>query len=414
MFSGEKARDTAGAMNDMAMLLRNTFEQAAQDKALRDARAEITQRDGIIAKLQRDGYRAPEESPEAVGNTGGKRFLSEEDIDAMPDPEWLIEGILPATSLCYMWGPPKSGKSFAALSMALSIAHGAAWFNRPTKRGMVYYVVGEGVAGLKLRLRAAREHYGLPKCDTFRIQPVTTKLIDPRKVDSLIADIRADAAKVGLPVALVIIDTLARATPGVSENDAKDMGVVIDHCERIKKALGCTVLPVHHAGKDAARGMRGSNSLDGSADCAIQVSRDEASGIVMLRCQYQKDGEPFADLNFRGVKVRVTGERDSLALEPCEAESGKSALSAKQSAALAIIVGLLDEEGATTLTAYEEAAGTSIQVTKASTAKGRREAALDALAALETAGKVTLKAGVIRAAHGLTGPSPVDMGSLMQ
>ncbi len=238
---------------------------------------------------------------------------------------------------------------------------------------------------MKLRLRGGTAPIcALPKSDAFRIQPVTTKLIDPKEVDELIKAIKADAAKIGWPVALVIVDTLARATPGVDENATKDMGVVVQHCDRIKDALGCTVLPVHHSGKDITRGMRGNNSLDGSADCSIRVTRDEASGVVVVNNQYQKDAEPFRDMCFRGVPIPVTDTRTSLALEPCEAVTSRP-LTDQQRAAQAITPQrMLEQADATTLpidtVARECAKG--VLVSRAEKEGERRKGAVRVLVAL--------------------------------
>ena len=49
----------------------------------------------------------------------------------------------------------------------------------------------------------------------------------------------------------MVIDTLARTSAGLEENSAKDMGVYINNCYKIRDAAregGATVLVVHHTG----------------------------------------------------------------------------------------------------------------------------------------------------------------------
>jgi RecA-family ATPase len=48
---------------------------------------------------------------------------------------------------------------------------------------------------------------------------------------------------------LVVIDTLARCMVGADENSARDMGEAIDALDRLRRAAGSCVLPVHHMGK---------------------------------------------------------------------------------------------------------------------------------------------------------------------
>ena len=104
--------------------------------------------------------------------------------------------------------------------------------------------------------------------------------------------------------------------PGSDENASKDMGLVIEQCDRLRETFQCLVMPVHHTGKDVARGMRGSSSLDGAVDCAIQVTREKLpTDVVTIENVYQKEGEEFSPLYFDLVKVSDhDGGRGSLAL----------------------------------------------------------------------------------------------------
>ena len=63
-----------------------------------------------------------------------------------------------------------------------------------------------------------------------------------------------------------MIDTLSRSMRGVDENTAKDMGIFVDNCERIGRHFGCIVIVVHHAGKNADNGAKGSIALPAAAD----------------------------------------------------------------------------------------------------------------------------------------------------
>jgi len=86
-----------------------------------------------------------------------KRLLTLEEIEALPDLQYLIAGVLPEHSLCVLYGEPGCGKTFVALSMALQCASEASWIGRTTRRARVLYIAAEGGFGMKYRLRA----YGL-------------------------------------------------------------------------------------------------------------------------------------------------------------------------------------------------------------------------------------------------------------
>ena len=60
----------------------------------------------------------------------------------------------------------------------------------------------------------------------------------------LIEAIQAESLEPGL----LVIDTFARSFAG-DENSAQEVGSAITALARIQKALGCTVMVVHHSGK---------------------------------------------------------------------------------------------------------------------------------------------------------------------
>ena len=67
-------------------------------------------------------------------------LLTPEDIAALPDLEWLIEGVLPMPGLVVLYGEPGSGKTFVALSMALTTASGQTWLGRATRQTKALYI----------------------------------------------------------------------------------------------------------------------------------------------------------------------------------------------------------------------------------------------------------------------------------
>ncbi len=236
------------------------------------------------------------------------RLMSIADIEAMPPPEWLIDGLIPERGLVVPYGPPKVGKTFIVLSMALHIAAGQAWFGRAVRQGVVVYIAGEGLGGLALRIKAMRARYQIAADVPFFVRPKAVNFRDPAAVAELAGMAREAAA--GAPIALVVIDTLARAMPGVDENSAQEVGLVIAHCDALKDELACAVAPIHHTGKDQERGMRGSNAIHGAVDATFRV-KGAGKGRVVLINEDQKDGEPAPPMTFLMEEVS-TGLRSSL------------------------------------------------------------------------------------------------------
>jgi RecA-family ATPase len=80
----------------------------------------------------------------ASGNGSRFKLLWLAELNDLPEPSWLIEGILAANAVVVLYGASAIGKTFVALSMALSVAAGHPWCGKPTKSGSVLYVAAEG------------------------------------------------------------------------------------------------------------------------------------------------------------------------------------------------------------------------------------------------------------------------------
>lgn len=177
----------------------------------------------------------------------------------MPPVEWLVDGLLTKHGFSVLYGEPGAGKSFLAIDMALSVAYGKAWHDNAVQRGAVLYIAGEGVGGLGKRIKAWQAHHKLTADVPFYVLPTAVRFREPDDVERLLRTIDHLDTK----FSAVFVDTVARALLGGDENSATDMGMFVDACEIVKRHCECAVVAIHHSGKDAARGMRGSTALLG-------------------------------------------------------------------------------------------------------------------------------------------------------
>ncbi|WP_191970971.1 AAA family ATPase [Methylobacterium soli] len=258
-----------------------------------DALAELRERNGYARFDQEERHSSPPKR---------SRFpiLHVDDLEIGADPVWLIDGLLPATGFGVIFGAPKSGKSFLLADALFHAAMGRAWAGREVMQGAVVYITGEGVEGFKRRLIAMRRHYEVEgRRVPFLLIPVAPDLGHASGDDlALIEDVRSYLASIGNPpIRAIAIDTLARTMKGADENAAKDMTTFVDNCERIGTAFGCIVLGVHHAGKDVAKGSRGSNALDGAVDVMWSVEKGEVCSTATIH--HMKDAEAGATWQFR-------------------------------------------------------------------------------------------------------------------
>jgi AAA domain/Primase C terminal 2 (PriCT-2) len=225
---------------------------------------------------------------------------------------WVIKGVLPKAALAVVYGASGSGKSFAVLDMALSIARGIDWRGRKVRQGRVAYVAAEGADGFRKRLSAYAQQHEVDLAE------VPMAVLDGAPNLMLVddtADLAVGVLAAGEP-SLVIVDTLAQTTPGANENAGEDMGKALGHCRRLHEMTGATVLLIHHSGKDQAKGARGWSGLRAACDAEIEVIRSE-TGARELRLSKAKDGEDGLRWGFKLDVVQVGVDEDGDPITSC-------------------------------------------------------------------------------------------------
>ena len=214
--------------------------------------------------------------------------ITTDELLDMPQPEWLVDGIFPQ-GLSVMFGAPKAGKSYLALSMAWSIATGQPWFsrNRGREPQQVLYLAGEGVGDLRLRAEALLEHTNIHPGGRLSWWPVSLQLSNATDA----ARLRLEVEKIGAKV--VIVDTWARYAGVRDENDAAQTQQAVNALEALTRE-GVSVVVVHHASKQGV--MRGSSALAGAVEAAVRVEINDGSGEVRMSSEMARRGSGFRDI----------------------------------------------------------------------------------------------------------------------
>lgn len=247
-----------------------------------------------------------------------------DDVRLNPEPEMLVSGLLTAGGLSALWGEPGCGKSFFAVAMALAVATGREFLDHRVQQGGVVYVAAEGGRGLEKRLVAYRERFSPPAGTPFAlIHDAVDLCTEDHETAALIAEIRDKAEAMGVPVKLVVLDTLARVMAGGNENDSQDMGALIRNADLIRKVTGAHVMFVHHGGKDREKKTRGHSSFYGALDTAVEIVADKSSGLKTATVQKQKDAEDGGDLHFR-LDVITIGEQGGEPITSCVVVAGEA------------------------------------------------------------------------------------------
>lgn len=223
---------------------------------------------------------------------------------------YLIKGLMPSERLLVLYGPPGIGKSFLALDAAIHVAAGRDWAGcRVDKRGRgVVYVASEGARGFRQRVVAAIASRGIGSDIPFALIEEAPDLGSEGDLNRLIRDIKAQSLALGIDPALIVLDTLSRSIAQLNESDASGMNTFIANARTLSKTFGdALVMPVHHTGKDADRGMRGSSALAGAADAIWYLKVENGENTFEL--QKMKDG-PSGFSKVFALKSYPLGEDD--------------------------------------------------------------------------------------------------------
>lgn len=237
-------------------------------------------------------------------------LLNELELDELPDPEWVIDGVLPSNALAVLVAPPKSYKSFLVLDWAMCIATGLDWHGRHVKKGECIYVYSEGTNSLQPRVKAWQTFNRVAGTNGVFFLPRRVMMNEQSDVDAFIDSVLSRSRD----PQLVIIDTLARNMAG-DENSTEQMNAFVRGCDFVREETGATVLVVHHTGHAADGRGRGSSVLPAAADTLMQVSKD--ADRVQLECKFQKDAPDFPHLALQAVPVG-----SSMALQPIGVSAG--------------------------------------------------------------------------------------------
>lgn len=228
-------------------------------------------------------------------------FVKASDLEISP-PKWIVEDYLEENSLAQIFGDPASGKTFIALDLAASIATGKSWMGKEVKKGVIFYIAGEGHNGLSRRLKAWSEYHKLVVEDLY-ISKQPAQFMDENHARTVSEAIRNLSLAHGNP-ALIVIDTLARNFGGGDENKTQDMNKFIFSIDvHIRMPFSCCVLIVHHTGHNDKDRARGAMALKGALDAEYCIKKKNE--LISMTATKMKDSELPPTISFRLSPISI-------------------------------------------------------------------------------------------------------------
>lgn len=195
------------------------------------------------------------------------KLLNADDLIRLEVPKYALQDgyAIYLHGLNILIGARGAGKSFIALDIAAKIAE-----DHPDRS--VIYTAGEGLPSYAPRWEAWKKyHQKHPKNLMFWDGAV--QLLDANTYGEFAEEVRP------LKPIFVVIDTVARAMTGFSENDTTVMGEFVQAVDGMMREFECGTLLVHHEGRNGV--MRGSTALDGAADSVLVLRRDDRQMILI-------------------------------------------------------------------------------------------------------------------------------------
>jgi hypothetical protein len=291
-------------------------------------RSDRTGYQAVFAEAHRNGWTNPGSNaaqitmPPPTILVGDVRLLTDKDLQDLPPQRWIVKGIIPATGVGTVYGPPKTFKSFLNLDLLAHISNGWDWFGFRVRAAPCVYVPFEGKGGIPRRVaawRLAMARRANPDALMIAgpVDEITTNMrfiTDPINLrnkmdrDSLCETLN----KSGWSGGVLCIDTLASAGGSIDENSSEGMGEMVTIFQELQHNLGGVVDVVHHSGKDPTKGMRGWSGLSGAIDFSIECRRvDEGDKYqAQFVLDKVKDGEDGRVIDFKMERVFLGQDDD--------------------------------------------------------------------------------------------------------
>lgn len=217
-------------------------------------------------------------------------------LDLQP-PEFLIDGLLPK-GVCLLGAPPKLGKSWMALDMAMQIAKGGWFLKRKCKQAGVLYLALED-SWYRVLQRSEKLLNGEPAPKNFYID-INAEKIDPEERESGLYKQLEDWFDRQPDVEFVIIDTLQLVRPSKQKGDDEYASVyrLLNSIRPFWQDRQIGFLLIHHTRKrsindvDPFETFLGSQGLTGATDAMYLIQSNKGEDY----CNFYGRGRDFEDV----------------------------------------------------------------------------------------------------------------------
>ena len=244
--------------------------------------------------------------------------------------EPVIDGVLRAGEIMNIIAPPKAGKSWLGLDLAIAVGTGALWLGLfKTRPGSVLIIDNElhpETSASRALTVAAAQSLTLKQIGEYvTLENLRGRLVDLPNMDDYFRSIE------GKRFSLIILDAFYRFMPAESsENDNALITGLYNLLDRWAERLGCSFALIHHTSKGGQSDKSvtdvgaGAGSQARAADAHLVLRPHEEPGCVVLDAVVRsfKPFEPVA-LRFAFPRWHLASELDPTKLKSSSARGNR-------------------------------------------------------------------------------------------
>lgn len=223
------------------------------------------------------------------------------DIDNVPKPDWLVEGIVVRQGLTLIYGESQVGKTTFCLYLIDALQNGKPFFGRQCKKAKVLLAEQDQSPPM---LRGQKEKLGRP--DRLGIIKEEVRWNNKDKVFFLYLETKI--LKVYKPD-VVIID--AYTSLGIEDINHPSASLSFDALRTFSTRYNCAFVLTHHTTKGG--GQMGSNLNIAKMDSVIFLTKQgqESKGVIKIEVKQEKikgDNCENIELTFDTNTLQMTGK----------------------------------------------------------------------------------------------------------
>jgi hypothetical protein len=185
----------------------------------------------------------------------------------IPEPEWLVDGLIQDSTLSLLAAREKSGKGLLTIDLVASVAEGSNFLGRETKQGTAIYCATEETLA-EVRSRVLHRIGDVDDPPPVMILPLdgttgdTLDITRPESVDRLRATFEEHRPR------LVVIDVL-REIHDRKEDSSDEMAPILKVLRNLTRPQGPAIVLNHHMSKGGE--SRGSTAISGGVDVTMSL-----------------------------------------------------------------------------------------------------------------------------------------------